>query len=127
MIDNDGFNFDLVNPDLVFRAIATTLAGLMGSIIVLFMGGARLSNSNVFKRVALQDIQDSDDGFTSTTYANDLLKKTGKSYSILRPSGKVMIDGEMYDAYTRGEYIEKDTPIVVISTEGTSLKVKSTE
>ena len=36
-----------------------------------------------------------------------------------------MIDGEIYDAYTRGNYIEKDAEVEVISDEGTSLKVKA--
>ena len=34
---------------------------------------------------------------------------------------------EIFDAYTRGSYIEKDRHIEVISEEGTSLKVKEIE
>ena len=37
------------------------------------------------------------------------------------------IEGEIYDAFTRGNYIEAGTDIVVISDEGTSLKVKEAE
>jgi membrane-bound serine protease (ClpP class) len=43
---------------------------------------------------------------------------------VLRPSGKVLIDGKIYDAYTRGDYIEKGEIVEVISEEGPSLKVK---
>jgi membrane-bound serine protease (ClpP class) len=35
-----------------------------------------------------------------------------------------MIDGKLYDAYTRGDFIEKGQPIEVISDEGSALKVK---
>jgi membrane-bound serine protease (ClpP class) len=42
----------------------------------------------------------------------------------LVPSGKVIIDDEVYDAYSRGEFIDKGEKIKVISTEGTSIKVK---
>ena len=40
------------------------------------------------------------------------------------PSGKVMIEEEIYDAYSRGEFIDRGEKIKVISTEGTSIKVK---
>ena len=48
----------------------------------------------------------------------------GVAYTNLRPSGKIMIDDGIYDAFTRGNYIPKDAVIEVISEEGTSLKVK---
>jgi membrane-bound serine protease (ClpP class) len=35
-----------------------------------------------------------------------------------------MIDDTVYDAYTRGEYLEKGEKIIVIASEGTSLKVQ---
>jgi membrane-bound serine protease (ClpP class) len=43
---------------------------------------------------------------------------------VLRPSGKVMIDGTLYDAATRGEYVDSGTPVTVISQEGTSIRVR---
>ncbi len=42
----------------------------------------------------------------------------------MRPSGRIMIDDTVYDAYTRGEYLEKGEKIKVIASEGTSLKVQ---
>lgn len=124
MINNDGFDFELINPTSIVHAIATTFAALVGSFVLLFVGGATLTKSNAFKRIALVDTQDSDTGFTSTTYTKDLVGKSGKAYTILRPSGKIEIEGEIYDAYTRGEYIQEGESIKVISNEGTSLKVK---
>jgi membrane-bound serine protease (ClpP class) len=56
-----------------------------------------------------------------------MIGKTGIAYTVLRPSGKVLIDGVLYDAYTRGDYIEKNDKIKVISEEGTSLKVRKIE
>ena len=35
-----------------------------------------------------------------------------------------MIDDELYDAYTRGDYIERGMRVVVLSDEGSSLRVK---
>jgi membrane-bound serine protease (ClpP class) len=46
---------------------------------------------------------------------------------VLRPSDKVMIDGNLYDAFTLGDYVKKGTAIEVIDDETTSLKVKATQ
>jgi membrane-bound serine protease (ClpP class) len=53
--------------------------------------------------------------------------KTGTAYTVLRPSGKVLIEGALYDASTRGDYIKKNERIKVVNDEGTSLKVKKIE
>ena len=44
--------------------------------------------------------------------------------TILRPSGKITISDKIYDATTSGEYIEKNSKIIVLSNEGSTLKVK---
>jgi membrane-bound serine protease (ClpP class) len=35
-----------------------------------------------------------------------------------------MIDGQIFDAYTRGEFLEKGEPIEVLDDETTSLRVR---
>ena len=50
--------------------------------------------------------------------------KTGTAFTVLRPSGKVVIEGEIYDAFTRGDYISKGQDIEVISQESSTLQVK---
>lgn len=128
MLNNDMFDFSFVGEQEIFVSVTTVLAGMMGAIIVMFFGGARLINSNVFKRIALQDVQDSEQGFTSTFYkAKSMVGKKGTAYTRLRPSGKVEIDGEVYDAFTRGNFIDEGVEIEVISDEGTSLKVKEVQ
>ncbi len=125
MLNNDIFDFSLVPWDNIMIATFTTLAGLLGGFMVMFMAGVRLTNTRIFNRVALVDRQDRSEGYTSSFLVEDkLVGKEGVAYTILRPSGRVEIDGEVYDAYTRGSYIPKGSRIKVISDEGTSLKVK---
>lgn len=127
MLNNDTFDFSFVPFDKVFIAVSTTVAGLLGSLAILFIGGVRLTNSKIFTRVALTNTMSKSEGYTSNFKKESLVGKKGSTYTVLRPSGKVMIDGELYDAYTRGDYIGKDQSIVVVSDEGTSLKVKIDE
>lgn len=125
MLNNDSLDFSFVKIDDIFIAVATTLAGMLGAIILMVFGGTRLVNSSAFSRIALKEVQDGSEGYTSSFYkAKSMIGKKGTAYTILRPSGRVEIEGEIYDAYTRGNYIEAGTEIEVISDEGTSLKVK---
>ncbi|MEO9475811.1 MAG: NfeD family protein [Cyclobacteriaceae bacterium] len=126
MLNNDMFDFSFVGMDQIFMAITTTLLGLVGAIIVMAFGGVRLANSKVFQKISLPDVQETNKGYSSSFYkSKSLVGKSGTAYTILRPSGRIEIDGDMYDAYTRGEYIEQGAEVIVISDEGTSLKVKA--
>jgi membrane-bound serine protease (ClpP class) len=49
--------------------------------------------------------------------------RTGTAITLLRPSGKALIDDRRYDVVTRGEYLEKGTPIRVVSAKGARIVV----
>lgn len=124
MLNNDYFDFSFVPTGNLTTAVLVTFLGLIGSFIIMFIGGVRLTESGAFKKIALETTLDKASGYTSNFKKDSLLGKTGVAYTILRPSGKVEIENEIYDAYTRGSYIEQGTKIEVIGEEGTSLKVK---
>ncbi len=121
MVNNDAFDFEFVPSGNLVSAVVVALTGLLGGCILLFVIGARLPDTRVYKKVALVDTQK---GYVSNPVIAGLKGKTGIAYTVLRPSGKIVIDGQMYDAYTLGEYIEKGQPIEVVSDEGPSLKVR---
>lgn len=99
----------------------------MGGIILLFVGGARLANTKFYKRVALTTTQERTEGYTSNVNKEVMSGKRGITQTVLRPSGKIIIDGHMYDAFTRGEFIDKGKTVEVISEAGSSLQVKEKE
>ncbi|HHP7242380.1 MAG TPA: nodulation protein NfeD [Cyclobacteriaceae bacterium] len=124
MLNNDMLDFSFVPSEKLFISIGTIIAGLLGSIIVMFLGGVRLANSNVFKRIALQDVQDKDHGYVSIEHKVSMIGKRGEAYTILRPSGKVIIDEEIYDATSRDGFVSSGTKVEVVEEQGTWLKVK---
>lgn len=124
MVGNDYFDFTFVPSGDLSTAFVSTLAGILGSMVLILFGGARLTQTKFFSRIALTDVQDRNEGYSSTFRAAGMLGKEGIVYSVLRPSGKVEIEGEIYDAFTRGEYLEVGTPIEVIEEITMSLKVK---
>ena len=124
MVNNDFFDFTFVKAGEITKAAAATLSGLLASILLMFFGGLRLTQTSAFKRISLENTQQRTDGYTSNFNERSYLGMKGKSYTVLRPSGKIFIDGELKDAFTRGEFIEKDKEVEVIDESGTSLRVK---
>jgi membrane-bound serine protease (ClpP class) len=123
MLNNDFFNFEFVPLGDIVVATFATLGGLIGGVVLLFVGGARLTQTKAFQRIALTDTQEVSKGYTVNNLKN-LMGQQGTTQTVLRPSGKVLIGGEVYDAFTRGDFIEKGETIEVIGTEGVTLRVK---
>ena len=127
MLNNDFFNFEFVPMGDIIVATMATIGGITGGVLLLFFGGARITKTKAFQRIALNDTQEKSEGYTVNTLSDTLIGKKGIAYTVLRPGGKVIIDDEIYDAFTRGDYVEKSEPIEVIGNEGITLKVKRSE
>lgn len=124
MVPNDAFDFTFVPSGDLFAALLTVILAAVTAIGLIFFFAPKVNQWRAFSTIALASTQRREEGYTSTSYQDDLLGKEGIAHTRLMPSGKVEIEDEIYDAYSRGEFIDKGEKIKVISTEGTSLKVK---
>lgn len=124
MLNNDFFNFEFVPLGDIVKASVAAVGGVTGGMLLLIFGGAKIVETKAFKKISLNESQKSEDGFTVNSNAQLLLNKKGVAHTVLRPSGKILIEGEVYDAFTRGEYIEKGEQVEIIGTEGVTLRVK---
>jgi membrane-bound serine protease (ClpP class) len=52
-----------------------------------------------------------------------MIGKTGKTITVLRPGGKIEIDGDIYDAVSESGFIEPNTAVKVIKTMAGQLYV----
>lgn len=57
----------------------------------------------------------------------DLVGKTGVAQTVLRPSGRALIDGELVDVITEGEFYEPGTAIRVVAATGGRTVVRKEE
>ena len=127
MLPNQDFNFDFVPASQLFGALLTVILAALASVGLVFWLTPKVNQWGAFSTITLASTQEKADGYTSSFYSDSLLGKEGTVHSRLRPSGRVTIEGEIYDAYSRGEFIDQGEKIIVISTEGTSLRVKRLE
>ena len=123
MLNNDLFDFTfVVSGDIVSASLAVLSSIFLLGILILF-GGIKLTDTDAFKKIALEETQDSKLGYVSNKYSDDYIGKKGKAFTVLRPSGKVIIDEKLCDATSYDGFIEKNSKIKVVGNEGPALKV----
>ena len=121
LVGNVNFNFEGLPAKEVFRAFMTVLGGMgMGMILIIYLS-SRIGKKGLLRNVALLADQE---GYYSVSLQPDLLiGKTGIAATVLRPSGRVDIDGEFYDAVALYGMIEKGDEVVVKRYESFQLYV----
>lgn len=126
LIGNINFDFHFA-PDaqILWAVIRVTLT--VAIIILLFLAfNERLIQSKAFSRLVLVDSLESDKGYTSSIEGlQSLIGLNGTAVTDLRPTGKVEIQDERYEASTDGEFLPKGTAIVVVRSRGNYLEVKA--
>lgn len=124
MIPNQQFDFTFVPAGDLFVALLTVILAAIVAIGLIFFFAPKINQWKAFETIALASTLKREDGYAASWYSSDLLEQEGITHTRLMPSGKVIIGDEVYDAYSRGEFIDKGEKVKVISTEGTSLRVK---
>ncbi len=130
LIDNVHFDFEGVEMRGLGIAVTTVVLGIFGGFILSLYLGKRVftAEKGVFKNFALNTVQHVDEGFVSVETSLFKLKgKTGKAQTVLRPGGKVLIEGDVYDAVAETGFIERNAPIIVTKVEATQLYVEIVE
>lgn len=104
-----------------FTVIIAVFAALAGSIYL----SKKLFSTTAFGHLALDKVQDKNEGFTSATkdYSN-MIGKQGTAWTILRPAGKVVVGDEIFDATAISGYIDEGQTIVVTGYQTGQLIVK---
>lgn len=123
MINNINFDFSPVETEPLIIAITTTsLAFLLGTSLSLWLTN-KFWGRGAFHRLSLESSQDLEDGYIAVDVNKGLIEKQGIAATDLRPSGKVNIDGNIYDAVAIVGLIDKGSSIKVTRQENAQLYV----
>jgi membrane-bound serine protease (ClpP class) len=126
MIDNIYFEFAPGSSVKVAEAFFIVIIAFFASLILSFYLTRKLfTGKTFFGNLALVSTQQKDDGFSvaDASYMN-INGKTGIAHTMLRPSGKVMIEGEIYDATALTGFIDKGEAVEVVKYETAQLFVR---
>lgn len=125
MVNNIGFNFEPINFDKLVTAILVVLVSSSLSVAGSIFLGVKLLQSSLFGKLVLNSVQDSNEGFISVDQKQDLVGKQGIAITVLRPSGKIEIEGELIDANALEGYIEEGSRVQVVKYETSQVTVVS--
>ena len=129
LLNNVNFDFEPVHPGDTGRAILTVIGGLtLGFGLILYLS-SKIGSKGLFRKLALETTLENKEGYVGVSLeADNLVGKTGVASTVLRPSGKVKVDGKVYDAVSvNGEFIEKGIQVIIVRYETGQVYVEAAE
>jgi membrane-bound serine protease (ClpP class) len=113
--------FQMENSDILgFIVYLAILAALVCLVIrfALWRIKATAKNGTIY-------LESDQEGFQASSFPSELIGKEGIADTDLKPSGHILIEGHRYNAVSKIGYIDKETPIEVLSGTGSHLVVQS--
>jgi membrane-bound serine protease (ClpP class) len=121
LLNNVNFDFERVSDYEIGRSVIVVFIGLTVGFAIMLALSNRIGRKGVLRRVALET-----DLATSVTSSemSSLAGREGLTATVLRPSGKVIIDGVYYDAISESGFIEKGQRVVAVHFENAQIYVE---
>lgn len=129
MVGSD-FSFSVDNAawqEFTSSFILIIISMLLAVVLCALLSSRIGKGKGLFSRMALHKVQDRAEGYVAVK-ADDMALQVGKeglAITILRPAGKVRIDGKVYDAVAEFGYIDAQEKIIVSRSESGCLYVRS--
>ncbi|MDF1550746.1 MAG: nodulation protein NfeD, partial [Bacteroidales bacterium] len=110
MSGSEVFNWDgelTLNLAPLMRSLLIVMVSVFLSVTLSLIFSQQLVKTNLFSKIALNTTQQTNEGFLGVKGENIIMVgKKGVAYTMLRPGGKVEVDGEIYDAKAITGYID---------------------
>ena len=122
LLNNVNFNFDLVEGPEIGRSIIVVLIGITVGFGGMLWLSSRIGTRGMLQKVALEaDLE----AATSSPVLTSLIGREGIAATVLRPSGKVLIDDTYYDGVSLSGFIEKGANVIVVNFENAQVYVEA--
>lgn len=110
----------------VRQGVGMLVIALVATLIAIPIFFKIFGQSKLIRRFVLATAEKSELGYThAVRNRDDLTGQTGKTLTVLRPAGSIMIGHERIDALADGSFIDKDQTVKVIRVEGTKVVVSA--
>lgn len=122
LVGNHDFDFEAVSTKDFTRAVLTVGCGIATGFLLMLWLSSRIGEKGLLKKVALKaDLS----GSVSMTYdLSHIVGQEGEAATVLRPSGKIEVNGELYDGVSECGFIERGARIRVTRFESSQFYVE---
>lgn len=118
LINNIDFDFSPVETGALGKAFLTVIGGMTLSFGLIIYLSSKIGSKGMFRKIALEATMDNESGYVGVSMEEaKLVGKNGVASTVLRPSGKVNVEGMVYDAISEDGFIEKGTEVKVVKYE----------
>jgi len=111
------------NPEDYNNAYLGLSIGALGSLVSSVILFKAITQSKFYSKIIKFKPQKKEYGYSISKGYEKLIGETGIASTDLRPSGKVIVNNISFHAITTGDYIEKNSNIVIIKIEENQLVV----
>ena len=113
----------LTNRPAVAWIVTGAILLILLLMIILFMHS--MKNGMLFRSpIVLKEQIEAEAIKPSSESLEELIGKTGKAVTPLRPSGIVLIDGKRYSVESQATFVDKGAEITVLAVDGTKITVR---
>lgn len=125
LVSNVVFDFTFVSGKAISRSILTVMAGFVIAVLLLLLLSRRIGQKGLLYNFALHAEQAGDEGYIGVDETpRRLVGKRGVTVTRMAPSGKIKVDGEIYDAISLySSFIEAGSEITIEKYENSQLYV----
>lgn len=128
MVGAINFEGDFNNMDQLLKALFTVITAIFIAIVVSIKFSQTIFTTTIFGQLSLAKTQEASDGFVSADVKyTEMIGKIGIANTNLRPAGKIIIEGDYFDATALSGFIDKGSKIKVVKYETSQLFVLKDE
>ena len=110
------------------KKLFIVIIAIFFALIFSFWLSKKLFTTTIFGHLALEAEQLKEEGYSvSNVKYKSMIGKKGIAHSVLRPAGKVLIEGDVYDATALAGFIDKGDTIEVVKYETGQLFVMKSD
>jgi membrane-bound serine protease (ClpP class) len=105
----------------VWPATAIAATAILGTIFLVRF----IIRRRTWQKLILQSDTSRTDGYdASQQNIAHLMDKTGQTQTPLRPSGRALIEDQLVDVVSEGEFIDRERPVIVVEISGNRVVVR---
>ncbi len=109
---------------ILMKSLSLVLVSMLFGLIFSLWATRKLLTTTAFSNLSLKSEQQVNEGFIGVeTEGGTLVGENGTAHTVLRPSGKVMVKGKLYDAISEYGLIDRGAPVKVLRFENGQVHV----